>query len=123
MARFDHLAMPVSDWRRSRDWYVETLGLTIEFELPERETVALQDENDFTLFLAQGVLPAAPDQFAFYFQVADVHRSHAELCKRGLRFNHPPQSVFWGFGCELPDPDGYRIRLWDERSMNAKQPA
>ena len=25
-----------------------------------------------------------------------------------------------GYGAELVDPDGYRIRLWDEKSMKAK---
>jgi len=28
--------------------------------------------------------------------------------------------VFWGYGAELLDPDGYRIHLWDEVSMREK---
>jgi hypothetical protein len=28
--------------------------------------------------------------------------------------------VFWGYGAELCDPDGYRFRLWDEKSMKEK---
>jgi hypothetical protein len=31
-----------------------------------------------------------------------------------------PQKLFWGFGAELRDPDGYLIRLWDEISMREK---
>jgi hypothetical protein len=27
---------------------------------------------------------------------------------------------FWGYGPELADPDGYVIRLWDEKSMREK---
>jgi len=27
--------------------------------------------------------------------------------------------TYWGYGAELIDPDGYLIRLWDERSMKA----
>ena len=67
MIKFDHLRIPVTDLARSRDWYVRTLGLTVEFEVSDRQTVALQDTGDFTI--------------------------------------------------ELADPDGYVIRLWDERSM------
>ena len=27
---------------------------------------------------------------------------------------------YWGYGAELTDPDGYLIRLWDQRSMKEK---
>jgi hypothetical protein len=42
------------------------------------------------------------------------------MVARGIEFAHPPQKVFWGFGAELVDPDGYRIRLWDAQSMKDK---
>jgi catechol 2,3-dioxygenase-like lactoylglutathione lyase family enzyme len=119
MPKLDHLTMPVSDWTASRDWYVNTLGLAVEFEIPEAKTVAVQDEDDFTVFLVEGAVPAAPAAFALYFQVEDVRASHAALAARGVPFTHAPQKTFWGFGAELPDPDGYAIRLWDERSMKA----
>jgi len=51
MLRFDHLRIPVTDLDRSRRWYVDTLGLAVEFEVPDRQTVALQDGHDFTIFL------------------------------------------------------------------------
>ena len=35
MVKLDHLALPVSDWKASRDWYVGNLGFHIEFEAPE----------------------------------------------------------------------------------------
>ena len=33
---------------------------------------------------------------------------------------HGPQKNFWGYGPELADPDGYIVRLWDERTMREK---
>ena len=53
MLKFDHLRLPVTDLARSRDWYIRTLGLRVEFELPERQTVALQDTDDFTILLQE----------------------------------------------------------------------
>jgi catechol 2,3-dioxygenase-like lactoylglutathione lyase family enzyme len=53
MIKFDHLRIPVSDLARSRDRYIRTLGLKVEFEVPHRQTVALQDTNDFTIFLQE----------------------------------------------------------------------
>ena len=35
MPKLDHLTIAVSDWRRSRDWYVGNLGFRLEFEIPE----------------------------------------------------------------------------------------
>ena len=50
MMKFDHLRIPVSDLSRSRAWYVATLGLKVEFAVPDRQTVALQDGDGFTIF-------------------------------------------------------------------------
>ena len=57
MIKFDHLRVPVTDVARSRDWYVRTLGLKVEFEIPDRQTAALQDTDDFTIFLQEIDLP------------------------------------------------------------------
>jgi catechol 2,3-dioxygenase-like lactoylglutathione lyase family enzyme len=42
MTRFDHLRIPVSSLARSRDWYTRTLGLAVEFEVPDRQAVAIE---------------------------------------------------------------------------------
>ena len=67
--KFDHLNIPVSSLERSRDWYVSTLGLKLEFEVPDRRTVALQDGEGFTITKSELDLKASvpgidPDKFA-----------------------------------------------------------
>jgi catechol 2,3-dioxygenase-like lactoylglutathione lyase family enzyme len=119
MLKFDHLALPVANWTASRDWYVGALGLTVEFEVPDRRTAAMRDEFDFTIFLVQADAPPAGGRIALWFQVADVDVRYRELAGRGVAFNHPPAKMFWGYGAELADPDGHVIRLWDETSMKA----
>lgn len=117
MVRLDHLAIPVSDCARSRDWYVQNLGLKVEFEIPERKTVAVSDEADFTLFLYEPVEGEVSASCTLTFQVDDVHTTHRELSARGVPFEKEPQVLFWGYGAELRDPDGYLIYLWDQKSM------
>jgi catechol 2,3-dioxygenase-like lactoylglutathione lyase family enzyme len=117
VARLDHITLPVRDWRTSRDWWVGSLGFEVEFEIPNG--VAVKDAADLTVFLVEGE-PAAATGLAFTVQVDDVDARHAELSGRGVAFEHPPARVFWGYGAELLDPDGYRIRLWDPASMEAK---
>ncbi len=120
MMKFDHLTIPVADVNRSRAWYVGTLGLKIEFEVPDRQTVALQDRDGFTVFLQQAPSAVQPNGCALYFQVADVESTFVDWSRRGTDFAHAPGKNYWGYGAELRDPDGYLIRLWDERSMKEK---
>jgi catechol 2,3-dioxygenase-like lactoylglutathione lyase family enzyme len=118
--KFDHLSIPVSDVARSRDWYVDTLGMTIEFELPERRSIALQDSDGFTIFLHEVLSAVAANGCALWLQVADVDATFAQWSARGVKFGHPPRKSYWGYGAELVDPDGYLIRLWDQRTMREK---
>jgi catechol 2,3-dioxygenase-like lactoylglutathione lyase family enzyme len=119
MARLDHLFLPVRDWRRSRDWYKDHLGFEVEFEIPERKTAAMRDDADLTIFLYEGEIVDCPG-ISFTVQVDDVDAKHATLVSAGVPFVHPPMKVFWGYGAELCDPDGYRLRLWDQKSMKEK---
>jgi catechol 2,3-dioxygenase-like lactoylglutathione lyase family enzyme len=117
--KFDHLNLPVRDLDRSRAWWVSTLGLKVEFEVPDTRTVALNDGEGFAIFL-QEKPDVVPTGIALWFQVDDVDATHAAWSTRGIAFVHPPQKNFWGYGPELADPDGYLIRLWDARSMKEK---
>ena len=45
---------------------------------------------------------------------------HRELAARGVEFEKAPQKLFWGYGAELHDPDGYLVYLRDEKSMREK---
>jgi len=119
MPRLDHLSLPVRDWRKSRDWYKDHLGFEVEFEIPERKTAAMRDDADLTVFLYEGEVVVCPG-ISFTVQVDDVEAKHAALGAAGVPFVHPPMKVFWGYGAELCDPDGYRLRLWDQKSMKEK---
>jgi len=120
MIKLDHLSIAVSDPERSRDWYVRHLGLRVEFEVPERSTVALQDDGGLTLFLVKNPEASRHPSCGLTFQVDDVEAAHHALSAAGLAFVNAPQKLFWGYGAELNDPDGYVIYLWDERTMREK---
>jgi predicted enzyme related to lactoylglutathione lyase len=119
MMKFDHLNIPVGSLERSRDWYQATLELKIEFEIAATRTVALNDSAGFGLFLQERA-NVVPNGVALWFQVDDVDATHAAWTARGVAFAHGPQKNFWGYGAELVDPDGYLVRLWDEKTMKEK---
>ena len=39
---------------------------------------------------------------------------------KGVVFVSAPSKLFWGYGAELDDPDGYRLMLWEGVSMREK---
>jgi predicted enzyme related to lactoylglutathione lyase len=120
MPRLDHIELPVGDYAASRDWYRDMLGFEVEMEVPEARVAGLRDEADLTVFVHQNAPPAPAAGLSFTVQVADVDAKAAELAARGVAFVHPPEKVYWGYGAEITDPDGYRLRLWDRTSMKEK---
>ena len=120
MIRLNHLALVVGNYGRSRDWYTRNLGLKVEFEIAERNTVALQDDSGLTLFLSEPAEGAVTATCTLAFEVDDVEAMHGTLAARGVEFEKVPQKLFWGYGAELRDPDGYLVYLWDEKSMREK---
>jgi catechol 2,3-dioxygenase-like lactoylglutathione lyase family enzyme len=120
MIRLDHLAIPVHEVTRSRDWYTLNLDLKVEFEVPQRKTVALKDDGDMTLFLYEPPTNNVTPSCTLTFQVDDVDAKYRELLGRGVEFQKSPQKLMWGYGAELRDPDGYLVYLWDEKSMREK---
>ena len=118
--KLDHLTIAVSNWRTSRDWYIQTLDFELIFEDPENCTAAVKDEEGFTLLLSQTDGGKLPPSCTLTVQVDDVEDRYRELVGAGVRFVHPPEKMFWGYGAELRDPDGYALRLWDQKSMREK---
>jgi catechol 2,3-dioxygenase-like lactoylglutathione lyase family enzyme len=120
MIKLNHLALAVSDYRLSSRWYIDTLGLKPEFELPDRCVAAVQDDADVTLIFCQVDGRIDPTSCVFSYEVEDVEATHRTLVGRGIPFEYGPRRNDWGYGAELLDPDGYRVRLWDEATMREK---
>ena len=116
----DHLTILVSNLARSKSWYTSVLGLVVEFEVPAHSAVALQDTGGFALFLEQRSDFSGHPSCVLTFRTDDVDRRVEEIRSTGVPFESLPQKLFWGYGAELRDPDGYLVRLWDEKSMKEK---
>jgi catechol 2,3-dioxygenase-like lactoylglutathione lyase family enzyme len=115
MVKVSHMVLPVNDVCKSRDWYVDNLGFKLEFE--RDGVVAIKDDAGLTVFLQKAAGNLAGEKITLTIQVKDVDRKHEELAGRGAKFASPPKRQFWGYGAEVPDPDGYMNHLWDEVTM------
>jgi catechol 2,3-dioxygenase-like lactoylglutathione lyase family enzyme len=129
-----HLAVVVSDMRRSTEFYSGVLGFEKVFEIPDdkgspwicyfrvgRGAVGAQSAGHdgaqfIELFYPQK--EAAPDAVArigfshMCFLVDDMKQTEAEILKRGGTLDRPIKLGKDGnYQCWLKDPDGNRIEL------------
>lgn len=115
MARVSHMVLPVIDLQRSRDWYVGKLGFTVERE--QEGVVGIRDSGGLTVFLQKVTDGLADRKITLTIEVDDVDRKYRDLSKAGVEFLTPPKMLFWGYGAEVLDPDGYMNHLWDSVTM------
>jgi catechol 2,3-dioxygenase-like lactoylglutathione lyase family enzyme len=125
MVKLDHLMIPVSDWRASRDWYVRHFGFSIEFEDASGGpsglgVAALQDDAGLSVFLEQKAEPILSGQSAYTLQVDDVEKTCGRLKDAGGTLVLPPSKQFWGYGAVAADPDGHLLHVYDDASMAEK---
>jgi catechol 2,3-dioxygenase-like lactoylglutathione lyase family enzyme len=116
MAKVSHMVLPVSDVHKSRDWYVDQLGFTVERE--HEEVMGIKDQSGLTIFLQKAAGILAGPRITLTIQVDNVDSKHQELASLGVKFISPPKRLFWGYGAEVLDPDGYMNHLWDEVTMH-----
>ena len=93
LVKLDHMALPVSNVAKSRDWYVKNLDFKVEFENPG--ITAIQDSAGFTIFLAKTTKGLAGEKVTLTIQVKSVDRKHKKLTSMGIKFVNPPQNLFW----------------------------
>jgi catechol 2,3-dioxygenase-like lactoylglutathione lyase family enzyme len=116
MAKVSHMVLPVADLQESRDWYVDKLDFTLERE--QEGVVGIKDSAGVTIFL-QGVAGSlAGPRITLTIEVDSVDGKYQELESSGVQFVSPPKILFWGYGAEVLDPDGYMNRLWDKVTMS-----
>ena len=111
MTSYSHLFVHVSDLGRTREFYVDRLGLEVLMEHPGYLRVGGGDgfhigfeEREPALVGAAGI--------EIVVQVADVDVAWSTLCAAGIVFDSEPHDMEWGLRhAWLRDPDGYRLSL------------
>src|SRR5579863_8258167 len=100
-AKLNHLLIVVRDAKKSRDWYVENLGMKIEFQVQAQGFVALEDDWGMALLISEGKTEkGAASGFILHFEVEDVDARYRAMKGKGVKFVHSPKQTVWGYGPE-----------------------
>lgn len=109
----------VQDLPRAVAFYRDVLGLSFLFDVPA-QSMAFFDCHGIRLYLGKVEAGVRPSHPLLYFRVGDIDASHAELERRGARFEGPPHVIHRMGTTELwmaffHDTEGALLALMSER--------
>jgi predicted enzyme related to lactoylglutathione lyase len=111
------VSVPVRDQNRALDFYTEKLGFTIITDQPfdeKQRWIELRipkAETRVVLFTPEGQEDRIGSFSPLVFACADVEETYAELKKRGVVFDGPPEKQPWGTFAKFRDSEDNQFVL------------
>jgi predicted enzyme related to lactoylglutathione lyase len=111
------VSVPVRDQNRALDFYTEKLGFTIITDQPfdeKQRWIELRipkAETRVVLFTPEGQEDRVGSFSPLVFACADVEETYAELKKRGVVFDGPPEKQPWGTFAKFRDSEDNQFVL------------
>jgi len=110
VTRFDHLAVNVTDLRRSQDFYTSVFAASVNGNPRPRNEVRLDLNAQTSLVLRQADIPGRVDHVAVRVEGFDRAELTRNLRARGIAAvgeNDVPGTP----GFHIVDPDGFKVQL------------
>jgi predicted enzyme related to lactoylglutathione lyase len=104
----------VDDIARSRRYYVETLGFSLDWDADAMISVSRDGKSIMLCEREQG----QPGTW-LWIGVEDADVLFAEVSARGARIRTPPQNFSWAYEFQVEDPDGHVLRIGSEPKSGA----
>jgi predicted enzyme related to lactoylglutathione lyase len=114
------VSIPVADQNRALDFYTDKLGFTIITDQPfdeKQRWIELRipkAETRVVLFTAEGDEKRIGSFMNMSYTCDDIDKTYAELKKRGVEFEGPPQKQPWGIYAMFKDSEGNRFVVSSE---------
>lgn len=109
VSRIDNVHIYVRDMQRSRAFYADALGLPLTGD--EHWMEARLGDVRFALHPVPRGVSVEPGTVYVNFAVEDADAAAEELRAAGFEVTEVMREE-WGTSFEIPDPDGYRIHLF-----------
>jgi lactoylglutathione lyase len=114
VARINVVFFYVRDLERSLGFYRDLLGIPLETDASgDWAEATFPDGTRFALHAAGdgGAADVGSGTIKVDFEVADIDEASEQLRAEGVDVGEIERE-FWGSACEVVDPDGYRIQLY-----------
>ena len=109
------VSIPVADQNRALDFYTEKLGFTIITDQPfdeKQRWIELRiprAETRVVLFTSEGDEKRIGSFMNVSYTCDDIEKTYAEMKKRGVEFEGPPEKQPWGTYAMFKDSEGNRF--------------
>jgi predicted enzyme related to lactoylglutathione lyase len=109
------ISIPVADQKRALDFYTDKLEFTIITDQPfdeKQRWIELRipkAETRVVLFTPEGEEKRIGTMMNMSYECDDIDKTYAELKKRGVEFEGPPQKQPWGTYAMFKDSEGNRF--------------
>ena len=109
--KLDHVALQVSDLKRSRDFYVNVFGLVENTSPRANSSLRVDFPNDGFLTLQEFDQGGQVDHLCIKLENFDQAVVREQLKGRGLTPIDLPATAAGGAGFHVLDPDGVKVQL------------
>lgn len=112
------LRLFVDDYQAARHFYLETLGLSLAWEMAEHGALGVSIGGP--QFIIEAVDAESSDEdkalvgrfIGVSLQVENIQETYADLLAKGVVFTAPPEQQFWGGSlAHFKDPAGNVLTL------------
>jgi predicted enzyme related to lactoylglutathione lyase len=114
-------SIPVRDQDRALEFYVSTLGFTLQTDQPmgpgQRwiEVRPPKGEAGIALFTPPGHEDRIGTFTGISLECDDVQKTYEELIAKGVEFAKPPKTESWGVAAVMKDSEGNQLVLSTSR--------
>jgi len=107
----DHLSYRVADYRETRDFYSDLLGMSVEGDTGTQCSLGFGDSRLIARNASDGEKEAVVDHIAYKIEDWDTDKVRGELERRGLepRLDNPGGGSYVSF--LVNDPDGSTVQI------------
>jgi catechol 2,3-dioxygenase-like lactoylglutathione lyase family enzyme len=107
----DHISYVVADFKKTRDFYTDLMGMTVAEERNEECRLRFGSGILIARKGRQGMMPPLVDHLSFTIADWDTDRVKAELERRGLKPRLDTGALPTKGSFHVADPDGYDLQI------------
>ena len=107
----NHISYVVADFKKTRDFYTNLMGMTVAEERAEECRLSLGSGILIARKGRQGMTPPLVDHISFTIADWDTDRVKAELERRGLKPRLDTGALPTSSSFHVADPDGYDLQI------------
>lgn len=113
MKNYDNFFLPVRDLEKAKDYYQNSLGLSIKFDFSDMGMAAFKIGDQEPAIILKDVKKFPDTKPTIWFVVDDVKQEFEKLKNKGITFLSEPFEIHTGIAVEFEDPFGNRLGITD----------